>query len=229
MLSKQDISMQTLRVPAGWKICKNIFYDVQPDPELKIEGMTNDEVWFLFEQELLFAEFENPRWILDMGWTPDCDPSGEFHLRLVKEDYRTNEPIAICKTKDKNEIVEAINQTMARISRGNEDNIVNEPPLMPLKIHSNWKVVHNEFYDMELSEDIDYLKLLKLETHPKAIYKIDLTWATGTDSVKQYIARLVDNNGEALVLKETAEINEVPGIIDQLSRHQDRRPKRKKQ
>jgi hypothetical protein len=48
MIAKNDISIQTLRVPAGWIISKNIFYNVQPYPELQIEGMSHDEVWFLF-------------------------------------------------------------------------------------------------------------------------------------------------------------------------------------
>lgn len=241
MLDIKNIKLQQLRIPKGWQIIKNIFFDVNPTKELKIKGLSDDDGWILFEQELLFAIDEKSEWIIDMGWITEYDPEGEFSLSLVKKDYRISDPIIICQTKNKDEIVEAINKTMLKISQENGGIDEKSLPLKGLIIHGGWTVRHNSFFDVELFTELEKLTffnqhiknqtntILRLDTWPSVERVIELNWQLTEDKEICYIASTFyeANPKDILFQLQTKDINEVSSIIEKLCLWKDTRPKSK--
>lgn len=82
----------------GFAICFNKFHDVEPEPSL--DGDEFLENMFYFTEDILQIikmELNDGCWsvpafnnfIIDLGWYPDCQVSGQYKLVLatVKEDY----------------------------------------------------------------------------------------------------------------------------------------------
>ncbi|GAV16109.1 hypothetical protein RQP50_09035 [Paenibacillus sp. chi10] len=82
-----------LKVPAGYAVTYNKFYDIDP---MLSEG--NDyliENWGFFTEDLLQIvklKINNGKWyipenedvlLFDLGWYPDSDINGHYHLQLV--------------------------------------------------------------------------------------------------------------------------------------------------
>ena len=80
----------SLRIPTGWWVAKNDFYDLSPevlDGNLSPAGV--------FVQDILSIE----RWrggtpvspeqdfVLDLGWYPDGDPEGRYRLVLLRKNW----------------------------------------------------------------------------------------------------------------------------------------------
>lgn len=74
-----------LRIPAGWMIAQNNFYDVAPNSVLN-EGRLD----FPFVQDILQLNNRHLRMTLDLGWYPDGDPRGSFRLALIQWDTPPN-------------------------------------------------------------------------------------------------------------------------------------------
>jgi hypothetical protein len=233
MLDIKNIHLQPLCVPTGWKIIKNIFFDVEPilneDGELPKEKSIP-----YFEAELLYAEHEKSKWIINMGWTPEDDPDGEFRLDIIKESFSLNDPIAICQTKDKNKIVEAVNQTMLKISQESGDTPLDCPALKEFIIRGVWKVTHNSFYNTKEVLDLEKQTsprpaMLRLETGSPTKYIINLSWQPTSEPKGCYTVSIFQPHAPTNILYklETSNINEIPSIIDKLSRWQTHRPKQK--
>jgi len=84
----EDLLME-LRIPPGWAVCYNRFYDV--DPVLNDEGEI--ENWGCFTQDLLQLarmEVNDAGWclketaiLIDLGWYPDGEAEGEYALKAV--------------------------------------------------------------------------------------------------------------------------------------------------
>lgn len=230
MLDIKNIKLQQLRIPKGWQIIKNIFFDVNPTKELKIKGLPDNDGWVLFEQELLFAIDEKSEWIIDMGWITEYDPEGEFSLSLVKKDYRISDPIIICQTKNKDEIVEAINKTMLKISQENADIDEKSLPLRGLIIHGGWTVTHNCFFNVELlteSEKLTFFNqnignkentILRLETWPSVERVVVVNYQITPEKEIYYIAKTFDINlpNQTLFQLETKNVEEVPNIVEKV-------------
>lgn len=104
----QDISLQPLRIPTGWTVDWNQFYDVEPGAELLIKGLPNADVWQFFLQDLLQLKHFNYNLILDLSWIPEADPNGNYQLVLITNQDWEN-PLATFHSRSKDEIVKKIN------------------------------------------------------------------------------------------------------------------------
>ncbi|EPY06219.1 hypothetical protein PAALTS15_15906 [Paenibacillus alvei TS-15] len=87
------MNLMQLKVPAGYAVTYNKFYDIDP---ILSEG--NDyliENWGFFTEDLLQIvklKINNGKWyipenedalLFDLGWYPDSDINGHYHLQLV--------------------------------------------------------------------------------------------------------------------------------------------------
>lgn len=76
-----EILLQPLRIPSGWLVSYNKFYQVEPGDEL------GEDAWMWFSQDLL--QLVNQRWgrLLDLGWYPDGDvANGSFRIEMYVGD-----------------------------------------------------------------------------------------------------------------------------------------------
>lgn len=230
MNKDRKLILQKLQIPAGWQIQKNIFFHVEPIVN-EIEGLPKDKNGLpIFEAELIFAQHEKSKWILDMGWIAEDDPEGEFQLDIIKGSFRDNDPIIICQTKNKDEIVEAINKTMLKISQENKDIDEKSLSLKGLIIHGGWTVRHNSFFNVELlteSEKLAFFNqnignkentLLRLETWPSVERVVTVNYQITPEKEIYYIAKTFDINvpNQALFQLETKNIEEVPNIVEKV-------------
>ncbi len=70
-----------LRVPGGWIVARNHFFDVAP-----ADVLNGDQLGFPFVEDILQLRNDQLRMTLDLGWHPDGDPNGSFRLRLIQWD-----------------------------------------------------------------------------------------------------------------------------------------------
>lgn len=143
-----------LRVPTGWEIDKNNFYDLEPEEELLVEGNANNNGWSLFEEELLYCRYEKQNLILDMGWFPNYEHDGKFILSLIKDKNWRDQQI-ISQTQSLAEITQAINNTLLRVSLENGDFNIEDDGVMlqELRVDHGWKFINNEFFDLDLGSE----------------------------------------------------------------------------
>ncbi len=80
-----DISLQKLRIPTGWKITYNEFHEIDPDTEIELINPYNNLGIFelFFMQDIFQAEHESSKVIVDIGWYPEGDPSGKYNLEVI--------------------------------------------------------------------------------------------------------------------------------------------------
>ena len=76
---------QSLRIPSGWLVAQNHFYDVTPS-----SVCSDGRLDFPFVQDILQLRNRNLRMPLDLGWYPDGDPNGSYRLVLVQWDQLPN-------------------------------------------------------------------------------------------------------------------------------------------
>lgn len=98
------VKLQSLRIPAGWEIVINKFLDAdvrQYDPD--------STIWFDLTQDILHIRSTRKRSnaAIDLGWYPENDSTGAFHLIVIKEDNWEN-PLEEFDSRSKDEIVEKI-------------------------------------------------------------------------------------------------------------------------
>lgn len=225
-------SLQPLRVPAGWKIFKNEFHDLEPQEELRVKGFPDDNGWLLFEKELLVLEHEQTNTYLDLGWNPPYDQKGRFELALVKDENWSYAPV-IHGTRDKSDIVEAVNAAMLRISLESSDYQMEGEGLVlqALIIPTGWRVTRNQFFDVVPQPNLKVRSLpnedewalfganmLQLETSFDAEYKVDLSWEPTHDPTGKYIVRLIRHDGweKPVEQRETRDKDEAVDLIHQL-------------
>ncbi|MBO1063104.1 MAG: hypothetical protein HEQ14_19905 [Aphanizomenon flos-aquae CP01] len=113
----KDISLQSLKIPTGWTVTWNQFYDIEPNSNMYCDGLPDGDVWELFLQDLLQLKQINKNIILDLGWIPEANPEGSYHLQIIaNEDWST--PILVYESKNKSEVVEKINDLLLKIASG---------------------------------------------------------------------------------------------------------------
>lgn len=107
--------LQPIRVSAGWKIERNLFFDEEINPE------TMDTV-----RETLFNAFSESRYrAIDLEWVPKSSENGYFELRvlnvipiynentgIVDWDYDWDTPYYELQTTDKKKVVAEIERLM---------------------------------------------------------------------------------------------------------------------
>lgn len=109
-----EFKLQPLRIPGGWKIVFNKFYDIDP---CSINDKNNEIWYFYFVQDILYIErkqeikFNHKKYVhtlgIDLGWYPDGDSEGTFSLMLIV-DNEWNNPLKKFESKNKFEIVDKL-------------------------------------------------------------------------------------------------------------------------
>ena len=113
----KDGPLQSLKIPTGWTVTWNQFYDIEPNSNIYLDGLPDGDVWELFLQDLLQLKHFNKNIILDLGWTPEANPEGSYLLQVIAdEDWST--PIVVYKSKNKSEVVGKIDDLLLKIASG---------------------------------------------------------------------------------------------------------------
>jgi hypothetical protein len=113
----KDVPLQSLKIPTGWTVTWNQFYDIEPNSNIYLDGLPDGDVWELFLQDLLQLKHFNKNIILDLGWTPEANPEGSYLLQVIAdEDWST--PIVVYKSKNKSEVVRKIDDLLLKIASG---------------------------------------------------------------------------------------------------------------
>jgi hypothetical protein len=74
-----SILLQALRIPSGWLIRYNQFYEVDCNDEQE------ENNWMWFSEDLLQLVNEHWRRLLDLGWYPDGDiVNGLFRIMCMR-------------------------------------------------------------------------------------------------------------------------------------------------
>jgi hypothetical protein len=77
-----------LRVPAGWTVVTNMFYNLIPvvtQGEFVNRHLFSDDM--LIIEQMRMPGLSDPRFILDLSWGPPGDPSGHYRLTLMHGDW----------------------------------------------------------------------------------------------------------------------------------------------
>ena len=83
--SPTDVIFVTLNESNGWRIRKNRLLDISlAEASHFITGLYGFSVWDLyFVEDLIVIENAKKGIVLDVGWYPHADPSGEYRLVLL--------------------------------------------------------------------------------------------------------------------------------------------------
>lgn len=75
--------LQPLRIPAGWEVVLNKFseIDIEDWPE-------DDEIWSDFTEDITYLRRKSRKYNIgiDLGWYPDTDPQGAFHVKVILDE-----------------------------------------------------------------------------------------------------------------------------------------------
>ena len=99
--------LQPLRIPSGWTVDFNDFYEVEPTFK------TYDDSAWNFKEDMLQIKHERFRLLVDLGWYPTARSTGGFGLRLLHflgEDKGADweNPIEFVQTRSKRKVVKVI-------------------------------------------------------------------------------------------------------------------------
>ncbi len=106
------VELVPLKIHTGWLVSYNNFY-------------YSDALETHFNERLLIIVNEYFRRIIDLGWYPKSNPSGEYCIivAVMSEGVHGlgywNGPLAYFKSKDIHSIIEKLNEYMAQINAGN--------------------------------------------------------------------------------------------------------------
>ena len=107
--------MVPLRIPSGWIVLFNIFFEI--DPVIVDKEFVHAEY---FTEDLLRIERyfpEGAKWehyVLDLGWFPAEEADGTYYLTL--EDVRTSEILRTYETKEREKVREVIERWLEILS-----------------------------------------------------------------------------------------------------------------
>ena len=112
----EKLELQPLKIPAGWSVEINHFYDLEPvseDIEIRDKRFYEKDGWKYFDEDLLFLikRLNKRTWLkLDLGWAPSRSREGRFVLSVYKED--PHESLVRFESRSKEAIVEKINSIL---------------------------------------------------------------------------------------------------------------------
>ncbi|GIO52004.1 hypothetical protein J21TS7_03220 [Paenibacillus cineris] len=117
------MSLMRIKVPAGFAVCYNKFEDIEPvkskeDQYLENWGYFTEDILQIYKMELRKGSWiipEKNKCILDLGWYPDSDADGSYHLVLVNEDW---EVIRSKESRNRFVIRDTLEEWMDLIQRG---------------------------------------------------------------------------------------------------------------
>lgn len=103
----------------GWKVLHNEFYSVDLAEKIYPEGSEDMPSWSLFSSTLLQLVYDKKNLLIDLGWLPESDPEGSFCLTLLRaDDEQWENPLTEFSSRDKDIIVEKLNEVMRAVSKG---------------------------------------------------------------------------------------------------------------
>jgi len=106
-----SVSRQPLRITSGWTVTLHELLELDPetlDP--------TDERWKLFEESLLQLHDQNRNLVIDVGWYQESEPSGSFHLRLIR-DRNWGQPVAEWRGRSLPALVAQLEELILRPQR----------------------------------------------------------------------------------------------------------------
>lgn len=106
------LELQELKIPAGWFISYNQFYNIYPTEE------TVDSVDSVFMEDILQFTNDSRHRLLDLGWYPEFDFIGGAYKMVVYEGDFCGKLLYELKSKSKKEIVSEINRLLLDITEG---------------------------------------------------------------------------------------------------------------
>lgn len=102
--------LQSLRIPAGWEVVLNKFL------EIDIENCSmNNEDWIDFTEDIAYLRRRSRKYNIgiDLGWYPDTDPQGAFHVKVILDENWQN-PVMEYVTRERKEVVKIIEDLLVR-------------------------------------------------------------------------------------------------------------------
>jgi hypothetical protein len=104
--------LQPLKIPSGWEVQINKFYDVDPESLNQNNVDAEDPVWMLFDNTLLFLVMRAANIVVDMGWVPMWEPDGSYLLEVSNLKNR-GQVYLERRIKSKSEMVDLLNRVLA--------------------------------------------------------------------------------------------------------------------
>lgn len=112
--------LQALRIPGGWEVVYNEFYELDPE-FLGVE----DSAWEYFTEDILCIaakrqKKENKKEkvntvVLDLGWYPEMGRNGEFALYAIQnKNWET--PLQTFRSRSRKKVVDRIESWLVKYS-----------------------------------------------------------------------------------------------------------------
>ncbi len=102
--------LQPLRIPAGWMVDYNQFFDEDVTKE-------NVEESYNFKEDILQFSYPQRDRIIDLGWYPEFNwKKGSFRLVVYEGDFHGT-LLHTFKSRDKSQIVNEINRVLLDITQ----------------------------------------------------------------------------------------------------------------
>ena len=104
------LKLQPLRIPAGWEVVLNKFLEIDVE-----DCPIGNENWMDFTEDIAYLRRKNKKYNvgIDLGWYPDTDPNGAFHVKVII-DENWEKPIMDYVTRDRKEAVKVIEDLLLR-------------------------------------------------------------------------------------------------------------------
>lgn len=102
--------LQPLRIPAGWEVILNKFLEFDKENYDEDNG-----TWINLTQDITYLKRKNRQYVvgIDLGWYPDLDPNGVFHIQvIINENW--SEPVLEFITRDRKEVVDIIENLLIK-------------------------------------------------------------------------------------------------------------------
>ena len=105
-----NFKLQNLRIPGGWEVIINSFLDVDVT-----QYSSDDTIWRGFTENILHirSTLKKKDIAIDLGWYPENDVSGAFHLMMIKNN-NWKEPVEEINSRNKDEIVDKIEEFLLK-------------------------------------------------------------------------------------------------------------------
>ena len=102
--------LQSLRIPAGWEVVFNKFLEI----DIK-DCPVDNENWIDFTEDITYLRRKSRKYNIgiDLGWYPDTDPQGAFHVKVIL-DEKWEKPVIEYVTRERKEVVKIIEDLLLR-------------------------------------------------------------------------------------------------------------------
>lgn len=86
VLKREKVSPQSISVDGNWVLTYNTLTNIDPDSH-SFSSNEVEKVWiWMFTQDLVQIQCTEAGQLLDIGWSPEGDPEGQFVLQLIGQD-----------------------------------------------------------------------------------------------------------------------------------------------